>query len=140
MSAPPGIPLPRPTALSQPHWSGCREGRLRVQRCRACGRHVFIPQPVCSFCSADALEWVDSRGRGTLYSFTTVHRPPSPAFPVPYIVAIVELDEGFHMLTNLVDCPPERIRIGMPLRVTFHAVSPEISLPLFRPAEPGDER
>lgn len=129
-----GIPLPRPTELSRPHWDGCREGVLRVQRCSACGAHVFIPQPLCTRCQSGALEWVASAGRGTLYSFTTVHRPPSPAFTVPYVVAIVELDEGFHMLSNLVDCAPEDVRIGMRLEVTFRPVSHEITLPLFRPA------
>ena len=134
MSAKHSIPLPRPTPLSEPHWAGCRAGRLRVQRCRACQRYVFIPQPVCTHCSADQLEWVDSTGRGTLYSFTTVHRPPRPEFDVPYTVAIVELDEGFHMLTNLVDCPPEALRIGLPVEVTFQPMSDEITLPMFRPA------
>lgn len=138
MSGRRGIPLPRPTPLSEPHWSGCREGRLRVQRCRECGSHVFIPQPVCTHCLADALEWVDSSGRGTLYSFTTVHRPPRPEFEVPYVVAIVELEEGFHMLSNLVDCPPEQLRIGLPVEVEFRPVSEEIHLPLFRPAAPRE--
>ena len=77
---------------------------------------------------------MDSTGRGTLYSFTTVHRPPRPEFDVPYTVAIVELDEGFHMLTNLVDCPPEALRIGLPVEVTFQPMSDEITLPMFRPA------
>jgi len=134
VSARRGIPLPRPTRLSEPHWSGCREGRLRVQRCRECRGYVFIPQPVCTFCTADALEWVDSSGRGTLYSFTTVHRPQRPEFEVPYTVAIVELEEGFHMLTNLVGCPPEQMRVGMPVEVEFRRMSEEISLPMFRPA------
>lgn len=133
MSAKRTIPLPRPTPLSEPHWAGCREGRLRVQRCRACRGYVFIPQPVCTHCTADALEWVDSTGRGTLYSFTTVHRPQRPEFEAPYTVAIVELDEGFHMLTNLVDCPRAAMRVGMPVEVEFRAMSDEITLPMFRP-------
>ena len=129
-----GIPLPRPTQLSKPHWDGCREGVLRVQCCGACGAYVFIPQPVCSHCQSDALGWVQSSGRGTLYSFTTVHRPQSPAFEVPYTVAIIELDEGFHMLSNLVECEPEAMQIGMRLEVTFRRMSDEITLPMFRPA------
>lgn len=129
-----GIPLPRPTALSAPFWDGCREGVLRVQRCRACGGRVFIPQPVCTHCQADALEWVTCSGRGTLYSYTTVHRPPHPELEVPYVVAIVELEEGCHMLSNLVDCPPDRLRVGMPVEVDFRPVSEQITLPMFRPA------
>jgi uncharacterized OB-fold protein len=106
---------------------------LRVQRCRACRGYVFIPQPICTHCTADELEWVDSIGRGTLSSFTTVHRPPRPEFETPYTVAIVELEEGFHMLTNLVDCPADALRIGLPVEVVFRAMSDEISLPMFRP-------
>ncbi len=129
-----GIPLPRPTELSRPHWDGCREGVLRVQRCGACGGYVFIPQPLCTHCQSDELDWVESTGRGTLYSFTTVHRPQRPEFEVPYTVAIVELDEGFHMLSNLVECEPEAMQIGMRLEVAFRRVSDEITLPMFRPA------
>ena len=128
------IPLPRPTALSKPHWEGCREGVLRVQRCAYCGTFVFIPQPVCTSCFGSDLAWVETSGRGTLYSNTVVHRPQQPAFDVPYTVAIVALEEGFHMLSNLVDVPPEAIEIGMPLVVTFREMSDEITLPYFRPA------
>jgi uncharacterized OB-fold protein len=110
-----------------------------VQRCDACGGLVFIPQALCTHCQGGPLTWVESRGRGTLYSFTTVHRPPRPEFGVPYTVAIVELDEGFHMLTNLIDCPAEEMRIGMPVEVTFRRMSDEITLPLFRPATGDDD-
>ena len=127
------IPLPRPTALSRPHWDGCREGVLRVQRCAACGSYEFIPQAVCTRCQAGKLEWVESSGRGSVYSHTTVYRPPRPEFDAPYVVAIVELEEGWHMLTNLVDCTPEEVAIGLPVEVDFRAVSDEISLPCFRP-------
>jgi uncharacterized OB-fold protein len=127
------IPLPRPTALSRPHWDGCKAGELRVQRCRDCGHFVFIPQPLCTRCQADALEWVASSGRGTVYSYTVVHRAPRPAFAVPYVVAIVELEEGWHMLTNLVDVAPADVRVGMPVEVTFLQMSEAITLPYFRP-------
>jgi hypothetical protein len=127
------IPLPRPTALSRPHWDGCKEGVLRVQRCGACGHFVFIPQPLCTRCQSDALEWVASRGRGTVYSYTVVHRAPRPDFAVPYVVAIVELEEGWHMLTNLVDVAPDAVRVGMPVEVKFLQMSEAITLPYFRP-------
>ena len=127
------IPLPRPTALSRPHWDGCKAGVLRVQRCRDCGQFVFIPQPICTRCQAAALDWVESTGRGVVYSYTVVHRPPRPAFAAPYVVAIVELAEGWHMLTNLVDVAPEAVAVGMPVEVAFRPVSDEITLPYFRP-------
>jgi uncharacterized OB-fold protein len=128
-----GIPLPVPTELSRPHWDGCRDGVLRVQRCRDCGTHVFIPQPVCTGCFGEGLEWVDSAGRGTVYSFTHVHRPATPAFDAPYTVAIIELDEGFHMLSNLIECAMQDVAIGMPVEVVFQRESEEITLPRFRP-------
>lgn len=136
------IPLPRPTALSRPFWDGCRDGALRFQRCRDCGTAVFIPQPVCTGCFGDGLEWVESSGRGSVYSHTVVHRPPSPGFAVPYVVVIAELEEGWHMLSNLVDCDPEEVRIGMPIEVVFVRKSDEITLPCFRPtgARADEER
>ena len=128
------IPLPQPTQLSKPHWDGCRDGVLRVQRCGDCDEFVFIPKPVCGSCLGTNLSWVESSGRGTLYSYTVVHRPQQPTFEVPYTVAIVELEEGFHMLSNLVECPPEEMRIGMPVEVSYRRMSDEITLPMFRPA------
>jgi hypothetical protein len=135
MSTGTNIPLPRPTPVSRPHWDGCREGVLRVQRCRDCGEHVFIPEPLCTACQGQNLEWVDSTGRGSVYSFTVVHRPQRPEFRVPYTVAIVELEEGWHMLTNLVEIAPEDVRIGLPVEVLFEKLSEQITLPYFRPAK-----
>lgn len=128
-----GIPLPRPTTLSKPHWSGAREGKLFVQKCRDCGVHVFIPQPCCTGCLGPNLDWVESSGRGTLYSYTVVHRPQQPAFEVPYAVAVVLLEEGWHMLSSLVDVDLDAIEIGMPLEVDYHRMNDEITLPVFRP-------
>jgi uncharacterized OB-fold protein len=127
------IPLPRPTSLSRPHWEGCRAGELRVQRCRDCAAFVFIPQPLCTRCQSEALEWVASSGRGAVYSYTVVHRAPRPAFETPYVVAIVELEEGWHMLTNLIDVAPGDVRVGLPVEVAFREMSGEITLPYFRP-------
>ena len=89
----PGLPVPQPTALSRPHWEGCRRGELLVQRCAECGGYVFTPEPACTHCLADSLEWVPSSGKGTLYSYTVIHRPQRPEFEVPYVGAIVELEE-----------------------------------------------
>ena len=128
------IPLPQPTDISRPHWEGCREGKLRVQRCGDCEAFVFIPQPLCTNCQSRSLEWVESSGRGSIYSLTTVHRPQRPEFDVPYTVAIVELDEGWYMLSNLIDCSDEQRRIGQAVEVCFEKMSDEITLPYFRPA------
>lgn len=129
------IPLPKPTELSAPHWEGCRRGELLVQRCGDCTSYVFIPQYACPQCQSTRLDWVPSSGKGTVYSFTTVWRPQRPEFDVPYTVAIVELAEGWHMLSNIVDCAPDDITVGMPVEVTFRPMSEEITLPLFRRAD-----
>ena len=122
MSENPQIPLPIPTSLSAPHWEGGREGKLRIQRCRSCGEHIFIPQPACTQCLSGDLDWVESTGKGSLYSFQA-----------PYVVIIVKLEEGFFMLSNLIDCDEPDIEIGMPLEVAFEKMSDDISLPYFRP-------
>jgi len=127
-------PLPQPTPLSRPHWDGCKEGKLRVQRCNDCGAFIFIPRPTCTSCLSESLDWVESSGQGTLYSYTVVHRPQRPEFEVPYTVAIVELEEGWHMLTNLVDVEEGAIEIGMPLTVSFREMSADITLPFFKKA------
>ena len=128
------IPLPRPTALSKPHWDGCREGKLRVQRCDDCGTHVFIPQTQCTSCYSQKLKWVESSGRGSVYSCTTIHRPQRLEFEVPYTVAIIELEEGWHMLSNVIGCPHEDIEVGLEVEVEFVRMSDDITLPMFKPA------
>ena len=128
------IPLPQPTELSQPYWDACRRGELIVQRCDDCGEHVFIPQVACTRCFSSNLSWVPSRGRGTVYSFTVVHRPQQPDFAVPYVVAIVEMEEGWYTLTNIVGCDPQAVRIDMPVEVDFRAMSDMITLPFFHPS------
>ena len=125
------LPLPQPSALSQPFWDACKRGELVVQRCDDCGEHVFIPQVACTRCFSSKLIWVPSSGRGTVYSFTIVHRPQQPAFTVPYAVAIVEMEEGWYTLTNIVGCDPEAVRIGLPVEVEFREMSDTITLPLF---------
>ena len=137
MSAPErgDIPLPRPTTVSAPHWEGCRKGELRVQRCEDCQGYVFIPQAYCTHCFSGKLQWVRSSGRGVIYSCTTIHRPQRQEFEIPYTVAIIELEEGWHMLSNIVDCPHEEIEVGMPVEVFFREMSPEITLPMFRRVE-----
>lgn len=128
------IPLPRPTELSEPYWHACAEGRLVVQRCADCGELVFIPQPCCTRCQSRNLAWVECSGRGTVYSYTVIHRAPRPEFDTPVVVAIVELEEGWHQLTNIIGCAPEEVAVDMPVRVSFKRMTGEITLPYFEPA------
>ncbi len=129
------IPLPHPTGLSRPHWDACREGKLKVQRCAQCATYIFIPQPCCTSCQSTQLEWVESSGRGKVYSFTVVHRAPRPQFEVPYIVAVIEMEEGWHMLSNVLGCPVDAVVVNLPVVVTFRKMTEEITLPYFVPSE-----
>lgn len=116
-------PLPTPTPTSRPFWDGLREGRVRLQQCGACGGWVFYPRVRCSHCLADALEWHDVSGLGSLYTWTVCERPTAPPFAAwgTYVLAVVELDEGVRMTTLLVDAPPESLRAGMRMRPVLPA-------------------
>jgi uncharacterized OB-fold protein len=134
------IPLPRPTEISAPHWDGCKRGELKVQQCADCDTYVFIPQASCTACQGLNLDWVISSGKGKLYSYTTVFRPQRVEFEVPYVVAIVELEEGWYMLSNLIECDPETIEVGLPVEVSFKKMTEDITLPMFAPAKATTER
>lgn len=128
----PPRPLPIPTALSRPFWEGCSRGELLFQRCPQCAQVVFPPQAFCPIDLGTDLAWERSNGTGTVYSFTIVERPATPAFEVPYVVGVVELYEGYTMMTNIVGCAPDDVRIGLPAEVQFEQQSAEITLPCFR--------
>lgn len=130
-------PLPVPTPETRPFWEGVRRHELLLQRCRPCGEHFFYPRAACPTCLSADLEWRVASGRGTLHTFTVVHRG-ARGFPLgpPYVIAIVALDEGPRLMTNLVGIEPDpgRIAIGMRVEVVFDDVTPEATLPRFRPA------
>jgi uncharacterized OB-fold protein len=125
-------PVPHASSqLSLPFWQGCRAGELRYQRCAACGAANFPPSEHCRQCLSPGLRWERSGGLGEIYSWTVVHRPVTPEFEPPYAPAIVTLDEGYQMLTNIVGMPPAGLAIGLRVRVHFHALSAEVILPYF---------
>ena len=130
-----GMQIPTPTSETAPYWEGCRQHQLRIQCCTSCHQYQFFPRIYCSKCFSENVEWVNASGRAKLLSFTIVRRPVSPAFAdqVPYVVALVTLEEGPQMMTNIVGCAPEDVTIGMPLEVTFEDWSQTISIPKFRP-------
>jgi uncharacterized protein len=129
-------PVPHASShLSVPFWEGCRAGRLRYQRCEACGAPNFPPTEHCRQCLSAYLLWMDSGGVGEIYSWTVVHRPVTAEFAAPYAPAIVTLDEGYQMLTNIVGVAPGELRIGMRVRVQFHATGPDVTLPYFAGGE-----
>ena len=129
-------PLPRVDEESRGFWEALVRHELYVQRCRACGTTRFYPRAVCTACPGGDTEWVRASGRGTVYSFTVTHQNQAPGFreELPYVLAIVELDEGVRLMTNVVGCAPEAVRIGMPVEVVFDDVTPEVTLAKFRPA------
>ena len=126
-------PMPQPTDLSAPYWEGCRSGELRYLECRTCGTVFFPPEVVCINCLSEDTVWQRSEGRGSVYTFSVIRQQVAPGFPVPSVFAIVELDEGYPMFSNIIGCRPEDVRIGMPVEVVFESWSPEISLPFFAP-------
>jgi len=128
-------PLPLVRAETAPFWEAARAGRLVFQECTACGGRQLFPRLVCHRCLGTGLRWVESSGRGTVLSHTTIHQAAHPAFAadVPYVYALVELDEGPRLPTNIVGVAPDTVRIGMPVRVVFTPVTTAISLPHFTP-------
>jgi hypothetical protein len=129
-------PLPRVDEESRGYWEALARHELYLQRCRDCGRLRFYPRALCPACLSSATEWVRSSGRGTVWTFTVTHQNQAPGFreELPYVLAVVELEEGVRMMTNVVCCAPEAVRIGMRVEVVFEDVTPEITLPKFRPA------
>lgn len=136
MSTPLAKPVPEPTSETQPYWDGCKNHELRIQKCKACGHYQFYPRIYCTACMSDAVEWVKASGHGTVLSFTTVYRPVTKAFAddVPYVVALITLDEGPQMMSNIVGCAPESVTIGMAVEATFEDWTEEITVPKFKPA------
>lgn len=128
-------PVPVPDADSARYWAATLEGRLELQRCVACGDLVFYPRARCPACHGDRLTWTVLAGTGSVYAFTVVHRPadPSLADAVPYVVALVTLTEGARLMTNIVDCDPTDVHVGMPVAVQFRHVSDAAALPVFSP-------
>jgi uncharacterized OB-fold protein len=129
-------PLPRPSEDSAPYWEAARRGELRMQQCGDCGHVRFPPSLLCARCLSEASDWVRLSGRGHVFSFIVIHQSQHPAFngDTPYNVAIIELDEGPRLHTNIVECANDQIYIGMPVEVVFDRVSDEVTLPKFRPA------
>lgn len=120
---------------TEPFWRAADREQLVIQRCRACGDHQFYPRPFCLACDSDQLEWVQARGSGTVYSATTVHldADPSLGLPYPYQLAIVELDEGPRLLTNLT----EPCGIGARVHVRWRPRPDQPPVPVFQPTDDG---
>ncbi|MCW2636814.1 MAG: hypothetical protein JWQ99_3181 [Blastococcus sp.] len=128
---------PQPTPESQPFWDGCARHELVVQRCSSCERFSFPPTNRCQHCWSDDVVWTPVSGRGEVFTFTVYRRAYAAelADQLPYVVGIVELDEGPRLITNIVGCEPSRVRVGMPVDVVFDDVADGVALHAFRPRE-----
>lgn len=114
-------------------WAGTAAGELRVQKCGGCGELRHPPGPMCPHCTETRPEYVVASGLGTVYSFVVHHHPPMPGRTPPFVVALVELEEGTRLLAELVDVAPEEVRVGLPVRIGFVPVDDELTMPVWRP-------
>lgn len=123
------IPAPQSTPEIQPFFDAAAQGRLLIKRCGACGEAHHYPRALCPFCFSDRTEWVPASGRGTIYSYSVMRR-----VPVPFAIAYVTLEEGVTMMTNIVNCDLDAIRIGQPVKVVFKPTEGGPPVPMFAPA------
>ena len=128
-------PLPVVDDGNRPFWEATKRGELLVQRCGECGSYRYPFSELCPRCLSSNTEWVKTSGRGEVYSWVVFHQPFHRGFAndLPYIVALVELEEGVRFLANIVGCPPEEVTVGMPVQAVFEKVTEEITLPKFTP-------
>lgn len=121
--------------LTGEFWAAVDRGQLVRPVCRVCGLSFFVPQFACPRCQSTDWDYQPSSGRGRVYSHTTVHRPPTPEFEAPYVLADVDVEEGWHLLTWIVDCDPDEVSIDMAVRAQFVAGPDGNRLPAFAPDE-----
>jgi uncharacterized OB-fold protein len=135
------LPAPAPFVLPEvkQFWDATAEGRLLLPRCVECAAVIWYPRPFCPQCASTRVEWIEASGHGTVYSFTVNRRGVAdlPAYRDAgvYVLAYVELDEGPRVMTNVVDCDPDGVRIGQRVEVVFHDTGQGNALPRFRPIQ-----
>lgn len=132
--------LPIVDGDSEGFWEGCRAGALRLQCCLSCGSYRYAPKRLCPSCWSTEFEWRAVSGRGEVYTFTVEHHAYHPSWKedVPYVIAVIQLEEGPRMTSRIVGCGPEDVRVDLPVQVTFDKATEDISLPLFEPSGEGD--
>ena len=129
--------IPPNTELTQPFWDAAREGKLVVQTCNDCTHKLFPPGANCPKCGSGKLAWTELSGKGVVYTYTIAHRPPHPvlAEQCPLAIAVIELEEGPRMMSNVVGCDPSDVAIDMPVQVAFEPIDDsDTMLPVFKPA------
>ncbi len=133
--------IPTPTPETRHYWEGAKAGELRLQRCNACDHTYFPPRNHCPACGGRDVAVFKASGKGRLFSYVINHLP-SPGFEPPFAIAVVKLDEGPRLMSNILDCEqtPEALELDMPLEVTFEKLTDNITLPQFKPAGARAER
>jgi uncharacterized OB-fold protein len=128
-------PLPHIDEEMRPWWEAAQRHELYIQKCRDCGDLRFHPRALCTNCMSARTEWLRCSGRGKIYTFTVTYQNGSSGFrdSLPYVLAWVELEEGVKMLTNIVDCPPDQVKIDQRVEAVFDDVTPDVTLVKFRP-------
>jgi uncharacterized OB-fold protein len=131
----PQKPVPRPAPESVPYWEAAAKHSLQIPRCNSCGNFWFPPSASCPHCLATDFAWTPVSGRGKVFSFVVFHRVYHPAWEgdVPYVVALIELEEGPRMLSNVVGIPVDQVRCDMAVKVVFDDVASGVALPKFIP-------
>ena len=122
------IPSPTPTPGTEPYWEGAAQGRLMLRGCRSCGRVHHYPRGLCPYCFSDQLDWREASGKGTIYTYSVMRRVPAP-----YVIAYVALEEGVSMMTNIVDCDFDAVRIDQKVKVVFKPSENGQPVPMFTP-------
>jgi uncharacterized OB-fold protein len=127
-------PIPVPSQESQPYWDGLRERKLMMPRCDDCQHHWFPPSLLCPRCNSDRWTWTTMSGRGRIFSYVIYHRVYHPGFAqdVPYAVAVIELDEGPRMYSNVVGIEPEKLSCDMRVEVVYEPITETVTLPKFK--------
>ena len=130
-------PLPLLEGLTKEFYDWCSKHQLRFQRCSDCDAWRHVPREMCAECGSSEWKWAASSGRGTVFTWTVAVRPMHPAFPadVPCTPVVIEMEEGVRLVSEVVDCPPEELEIGMPVQVQYHDVTPDLALPKFGRAQ-----
>jgi uncharacterized OB-fold protein len=128
--------LPTPEGDTIEFWEAAKDKRLLIRHCRGCDASSYYPRPFCPTCWSEQVEWHQASGEATLYTWSVISRKDQPPFcdRVPYVAAVVDLTEGPRMMTNVVECPFEDLRVGMALRLTFEPISEQFTVAVFVPA------
>ena len=129
-------PLPVASGETKPFWDACKEGKFLIQKCKSCGEYQYHYRGFCSHCWVGEIEDVESKGYGSVWSFTVINRNRSPGFidDVPYVVAMIEIEGGLKIISNVINCDPWKVYIGMPVKLTFTKVTEEWTFPMFEPS------